>query len=223
MKAAKARTVASLSTPALRAASLHPGQTIRRRRQLLGWKSIELARRSGINPRTVNAIEFGRIKNPSLKGLESLAHTLGISMAALFSSVCPESDSVLLAGNQKGHHTIEFPKAGFRVICYLPFLTDLFIGKVIMNGHTTIDHTTLPTRGLVFVQAIIGKLGVRIDGTDHLVKEGNYLFFDAGVPHVYCNLHLREHTFLLVAAPSFHMTSKTRALARDSSRNKKRR
>lgn len=221
---AKASKVEALKAQDRLRRSLHPGKVIRDTRRLLGWKSIDLARRAGINPQTANAIEIGRIKNPALKSLEAMAHALGLSMAALFSNVQPPAERTMVVhGNQKGHHTLEFPKAGFRIICYLPFLADLFIGKVVVSGGTAIEHNILPTRGFVFVQAIIGKLGVRISGEDHLIREGHYLFFDAGVPHGYFNPQMRESTFLLTAVPSFLSASGARARREHSSRNKKRR
>lgn len=180
-----------------------PGEAIRHRREFLGWKAIELARRSGINPRTLDAIEKGRIESPSLRNLESIAQTLGISLAALFSTTESETDRIFLGGNQKGQQTLEFQKHGFRVVSYTPIGSNFFVGKVIVKAETCIEHQALPTSGMVFVQAIMGKLSVRFDGKDYLVKEGNYVFFDGCFSHSYHNPQFKESTFLLVTVPSF--------------------
>ena len=63
--------------------SIAPGQAIRARREILGWRAVELARRSGVNPRTLDAIEKGRIESPSLRNLGAIARALGISVATL--------------------------------------------------------------------------------------------------------------------------------------------
>ena len=180
-----------------------PGQVIRSRRELLGWKAIELSRRSGVNPRTLDAVEKGRIETPSLKNLESIASALGISLAALFSTVQSETDRVFVGGNQKGQQTLEFQKGGFRVVCYTPLIPQLFIGKVIVKGETRIEHRTLPTVGIIFAQTIMGKLSVGFDGKDYLVREGNYVLFDGHFPHSYYNPEPKESTFLLATTPSF--------------------
>ena len=46
--------------------SINPGRVIYDRRRELGLKAIELARRSRVNPRTLDAIEKGRIVTPSI-------------------------------------------------------------------------------------------------------------------------------------------------------------
>lgn len=184
----------------------HPGEVIRERRQLLGWKAVDLAKRAGVNPRTVNAVEKGRIRTPSLKNLESMSRVLGISLASLFSNNREENGSIFFSAGQKGHHTLDFKKEGFRVICYtplVPLVSDVFIGKVIVSGETEIKHEALPTRGMIFVQAIIGKLGLRFDGAEHLIREGNYVFFDGRFRHSFFNPQFREETFLLMTTPSF--------------------
>jgi len=182
---------------------IHPGQVIRSRRQWLGWKAVELARRAEVDPRTINAIEKERIKTPSLKNLVSLAHALDISVASLFSAPDPQENKIFLNGNQKGNHTLAFSKAGFRVICYSPMIPDLFVGKVILSLGTHVGHERLPTQGMIFAQPIIGKLRITFDGEEFLVREGSYVFFDGRFPHSYSNPELRESTFLLVTAPSF--------------------
>lgn len=186
--------------------SFHPGEVIRQRRQLLGWKAVDLAKRAGINPRTVNAIEMGRIQTPSLKNLESMTRVLGISLASLFSNSGENGGTAFFSAGQKGHHTLDFKKEGFRVFCYtplVPLVTDMFVGKVIMNGEAEVKHEILPTQGMIFVQAIIGKMGLRFDGAEHLIREGNYVFFDGRFPHSFFNPQLREAAFLLVTTPSF--------------------
>lgn len=180
-----------------------PGQVIRRRRQFLGWKAVELARKSGINPRTLDAIEKGRIESPSLRNLESISRSLGISTASLFSTSEENHDLFFLGGNQKGQSLLEFPKYGFRVVCYTPFVPNFFIGKVIVQGETKIERKVLPTSGMVFVQTIMGKLCVQFDGKEQFIREGNYAVFDGTFVHSFSNPQFKETTFLIVTSPSF--------------------
>lgn len=183
--------------------SILPGRIIEMRRKQLAFKGIELARLARINPRTLDAIEKGRIKSPSIENLSAIANALGVSVASLFVNENTENGFLFLSGDQKGQETLEFPKAGFRVVCYTPMVRNLFAGKVILKGETRIEHKTLPTTGMIFVQAIMGKLSVQFDGKDHLVREGNYAFFDGCFPHSFYNPQFKESTFLLVTTPSF--------------------
>ncbi len=187
-----------------RKSGIVPGQAIKYRRELLGWRAIELARRSGVNPRTLDAIEKGRIESPSLRNLEVIANALGVSVASFFAGTDPKSgDRIFIGGNQKGQHTLEFPKEGFRVICYTPLVPNFFVGKVILKPETHIKHQAFQTSGMIFAQAIMGKLSINFDGKDHLIREGNYAFFDGCFPHSYYNPQFKESTFLLVTSPSF--------------------
>lgn len=182
---------------------ISPGRVIRERRKLLGMKEINLARLAKMNPRTLDAIEKGRIRSPSIDSLNVLTKILGISMASLFSNGKTVDKSVFHAGNQKGHHTLEFPNKGFRIVSYTPLIPDFFVGKVILGGDVKIGPDALPTSGMIFVQAILGKLVVNFEGTDHLIKEGTYVFFDGRFAHSYHNPQPKENTFLLVTCPSF--------------------
>jgi transcriptional regulator with XRE-family HTH domain len=182
---------------------IQPGRVIRERRDALGLKAVDLARKASINPGTLDAIEKGRVQTPSLPMLVSLAKALEISVASLFSEEGNEAPAIFQLGNLKGLHTLEFPKNGFRIIRYTPVVRDCFIGKVILNGQTRINHDTLPTSGMIFVQAIIGKLIVCFDGRENLIREGNYAFFDGHFKHSFCNPQPKENSFFLVTVPSF--------------------
>jgi XRE family transcriptional regulator, regulator of sulfur utilization len=182
---------------------IDPGHVIRQKREQLGFKGVELAKRAGINPGTLDAIEKGRIKSPSLKNLNSIACAMNISMAALFVNNTSGDGELFVGGNQKGQHTIEFPKEGLRIVSYVPIVPTYFIGKVIIKGETRIEHKTLPTSGMIFVQTIMGKISIEFEGKDYLIREGNYVFFDGCFQHSFYNPHYKESTFLLVSSPSF--------------------
>jgi DNA-binding XRE family transcriptional regulator len=187
-----------------------PGSVIRMRREEVGLKSKELARRSGVNPITLSAIELGRIQSPSLKHLGSIANALGISMASLFTRAQDDPKKAFLLGNQKGEHLLSFPKKGVKVVCYTPMVYQLFVGKVILSGGKRIDQKVFPTTGMLYVQPILGKLNIDFDGSAYLIREGNYAFLDGSFPHAFSNpAASREASFLLVSTPSFIASPKT--------------
>ena len=179
-----------------------PGRVIRARRKEMGWKASDLARKSGVNARTLSAIEMGRIELPSLKHLHQISTSLGISIAALFAAQQKNPNLVFFVGNQKGTQKIDYLNDGFKIICYTPHLYELFVGKVILEGERRISREKLPLAGMLFVQTLLGKLAVVFEGKEHVVKEGGYVFLDGCLSHEFYNPLQSETSFLLVTAPS---------------------
>lgn len=57
---------------------------MRKRRKAAKLTLIELARRSGVNYSTAQAMESGRVKNSNIKYKEAIAKALGVSAADFF-------------------------------------------------------------------------------------------------------------------------------------------
>lgn len=66
----------------MRNESINIGETIRKRRQLLGLLQPQLASISGISTRTIQLVEMGKA-NPSLDTLIKLADPLGLTIKLL--------------------------------------------------------------------------------------------------------------------------------------------
>lgn len=80
------------------------GRVLKQIRQTRGLTQVELARRTGIDHRTITAIETGRILNPSLFNLKRLTQSLGITLKELFARTEAEEISSLFIGTQKGEY-----------------------------------------------------------------------------------------------------------------------
>ena len=59
------------------------GAGVRRRRESLGWKLPKLAKRSGLTPNYIGAVEIGH-REPSLSTMLKLAKGFGVPLAELF-------------------------------------------------------------------------------------------------------------------------------------------
>ncbi|OGW79616.1 MAG: hypothetical protein A3G33_07425 [Omnitrophica bacterium RIFCSPLOWO2_12_FULL_44_17] len=182
---------------------INPGDVIRRRRLALELREIDLAKAAGIQPGTLDAIEKGRVKNPSVSFLCSIAQALGISVASLFSEIEEGRDHRIFTGNQKGVHVLEFPKNGARIICYTPIEAGYFVGKVLLRPGAKIERKLLATKGHCFAQSIIGKLILEFDKKEYVVKEGDYVCFEGQFPYSFNNSQMKETSFLLITIPSF--------------------
>ncbi len=183
---------------------LAPGKVIRAKRESAGLRNADLARRTGIHPVTLSAIETGRIVTPSLKHLVSISKVLGISIASLFVEPRGSERPSFLLGTQKGEQFLDFPKYGFRIVCYTPMASSLFIGKVVLEAGRGLSGEEFRTSGSIYVQPILGKITIEFDGETRLVKEGGYAFFDGSFPYSISNAVASEPTsFLLITSPSF--------------------
>lgn len=186
-----------------RAAELGIGQVIRRFREAEGKRAIDVARMSGINPRTLAAIETGRIQNPSLDNLRTLAKCFGVTLADFFSHVEVSRSEEFYHGDQKGEYSLEFSKEGFRVISYVPVNPDFFIGKMVLGGKVKVGENRLPLAGSVFVHVIFGKLELQLRNQKFFVKEGSHFMFNGSASHILHNPLLKDCSLMLVTIPSF--------------------
>lgn len=178
------------------------GKAIRELRENQGLAQIQLSKQSGVDPRTLAAIEKGRIITPSLASLMQIAESLGVTLKDLFGRAEARSREALFLGNQRGEFVLEWPRQRFRIVSYLPKSSPLFIGKVILENKGLCDSKTIPFQGLVFLQIIFGKIEFHLEDTDHYLKEGQHIFFDGRLDYSLQNPALREATALLVTQPS---------------------
>ena len=110
------------------------GQTIRQMRLEREMNGINLCRKArDLDPRTLNAIEKGRIRNPSLQTLRSVAEGLGVLVSDLFRREELNQDFLFCQGTQKGAYEVSFPSMGVKAVVFTPFIRDFFCGKKVFN------------------------------------------------------------------------------------------
>ncbi len=183
------------------------GGTIRRLRQEKKLTGVELCRQAGnLDPRTLTAVEKGRIKNPSLATLEAVSRGLGVTVSEIFrkaegASGREEQDFYL--GSQKGAYQIDFPAWGAKVVSFTPLVKDFFCGKIILGSRKRINQTLLRHPLPVFVSVLVGRFELVVEGRSLSLKEGENLFFNGILKHSFYNPLQRESVLLMVTAPSF--------------------
>lgn len=180
------------------------GETIRRLRERAGLSGAELCRRSGrLDPRTLTAIEKGRIRNPSLASLQAVAQGLGCLVCDLFIPAEMELDRNFYVGSQKGVFQIKFPKLGLKIVSTTPPTVHFFCGKLILDPRRKVTGDFLKRPTPLFVEVVMGHVEFSIEGETVRLEEGENLFFNGGFRHTFRNLLNRESAFWLVTAPSF--------------------
>ena len=188
--------------------AVHPldmGQIVRCLRTEKGLSGVELCRRGkGIDPKTLTALEKGRIRNPSMGTLEALAKGFGMSVSDLFRRAEFDQRDYFSLGSQKGLYKIDLPSQGIQLISFTPLMEELFCGKMILEGQKQFDEKLFGRdgAGAFFIMTLIGQFEGEIEGRRVALKEGDNLYFYGGMRFRLANALQRNSTLLLVAVPS---------------------
>jgi transcriptional regulator with XRE-family HTH domain len=169
---------------------------------------MELCRRAGdLDARTLTAVEKGRIKNPSLKTLDSIARALEIPVSRIFREAEMAQPSHFYHGTQKGAFQMDWPERGIRLVSFAPLINEFFCGKLILAPRRE-DLNPFRRSGSIFLSVLVGQFEIRVEAALNVLKEGENVFFNANLEHkIYNPLH-RDSALLVVTAPSFLLASK---------------
>ncbi len=179
-------------------------ETVRSLRRAKGLSGAELCRRAkNLDPRTLTAVEKGRIRNPSIQTLQSLARGLGISVSDLFRQSELAMERYFQHGSQKGTFQMEFPSLGVKIVSFTPFIENFFCGKLILASKKRLEESLLKHNLPLFVWTLVGRFEVDIEGKKFNLKEGDNLFFHGRWKYSFTNPLHRESVLLMVTAPSF--------------------
>jgi len=182
---------------------LDVGRIVRRLREEKGLSGAELCRRGrGIEPKTLVALEKGRIRNPSIATLEALARGFGISVSDLFRQGELAEEKYFYLGTQKGAFRMDLPAKGVQLISFTPLVEAFFSGKLILESGRSFDETLFARGGAFFIMVLVGQVEGVVEGRKVLLKEGNNLFFSGEMTFCFSNPFQRNATLSLVTAPS---------------------
>lgn len=181
------------------------GAAIRELREEARMSAIELCRKASFDPRTLTAIEKGRIKNPSFQSLQKIAQGLGCFVTDLVSRAETKQEKNYHLGSQKGVYQMEFPKYGLKVVSATPPTPHFFCGKLILAPQRQVPREFFKKPTPLFAEVVMGKIEFQVDEAAVLLKEGENLFLHGASHWSFKNPLNRESAILLVTAPSlFH-------------------
>lgn len=184
-------------------ASINIGRTVRLLREAQRLTGAELCKRSGgLDPKTLTAVEKGRIKNPSIQTLEGLARGLGTTVSSLFRHAELGSEKYFLRGSQKGVFHLRFD-SGLELVSFTPFNQQMFCGKFIVAGRKTLDRSHVRFDGGAFAMTLVGAFKARIEQHELELQEGDNLYFRGAFEFSFYNPQHRNSVLLIMTAPSF--------------------
>ncbi|MFD0691064.1 helix-turn-helix domain-containing protein [Actinomadura fibrosa] len=166
---------------------------LRRARQERGLSLSELSRRSRIGKATLHQLEAGA-GNPTIETVFSLSRALEVPISDLLDRQEPSGPTVVRAADVevlRGEGVDLRPLRGIESGGAFFEVYDQQVragSRQDSLGHVGTEHT--------IVQA--GRLGVRVDGRDVELGPGDYVGFDARLPHAYTALEGTVRSVLLL-------------------------
>lgn len=183
--------------------SINIGRTVKLLREKQNLTGAELCKRSGgLDPKTLTAVEKGRIRNPSIQTLEGLARGLGMTVSAIFRQAELGSEKFFLRSSQKGVFHLQFG-SGIELVSFTPFTPGIFCGKFIVGGRKTLDRSLIHFDGVVFAMTLVGSFKVKMEQHELEIQEGENLYFRGSFDFSFYNPNYRNAVVLMVTAPSF--------------------
>jgi transcriptional regulator with XRE-family HTH domain len=170
------------------------GERLRQLRTERRLSQRDLAAQAGISTNSVSLIEREEI-SPSVSTLQSLASALNIKVSYFFDDeytgdvlLVKGSDRPVITGNGLIIEGVGKRLQGQEVE---PFLVTL--EPHAMSGERQVVHP-----GQEFVCCQEGKLEYLIDGQSYIVEKGDFLIFEATLPHIWRNPFDEPAKFILV-------------------------
>ena len=175
------------------------GGRVREFRRERGLTLEALAERSGVSRAMISKVERGE-KNPTLIVAAKVAEGLGVSLSQLVGIeerreviVVPRDRQMVMRDSRTGlERRLLSPTFGGRGV--------EFIRNVVPKGATSGEFP--PHRQGVEEYLVVenGRLKATLAGEEHLLEEGDALYFDADVPHRFDNAGEKECSYYLVIA-----------------------
>jgi transcriptional regulator with XRE-family HTH domain len=170
------------------------GSKLRVLRKERGWTQRELADQAGLSPNAVSLIERDEI-SPSVATLQSLATALKVKMSYFFDEDTQTEVMHVKAGQRPSLEskgvTIESVGKRLRGQEMEPFFISLTPGSE--SGHRYAVHS-----GHEFVYCARGRVEYEIDGEIYLLDEGDFLLFEAQLPHHWRNPTAEQAELILI-------------------------
>jgi transcriptional regulator with XRE-family HTH domain len=170
------------------------GTKLRALREERGLSQRELSTQAGISANAVSLIERDE-NSPSVATLQSLAQALGVKMSYFFEDDGPDKVLLVRADRRpflasKGTR-IESIGERLRQQEMEPFLISL-------DPHAGSGERQVVHSGHELVYCIEGRIEYVIDGEIYHLDAGDFLLFEAGMPHLWRNSSGYPARFLLV-------------------------
>lgn len=153
----------------------------------------ELARRSGIGKATLSALESG-VGNPTIETIFGLAHALEVRISDLLEQRNDQGITIVRAAEQTQLRGLAVDLRALQTLELRAARLEIYEQQIREGrrqhslGHIGTEHTIVQ----------VGRLNVEVDSTSVDLGPGDYIRFDASLPHSYLALDECVHSTLLL-------------------------
>ena len=170
------------------------GERLRTLRAERNLSQRALAQLAGISPNSISLIERDET-SPSVATLQNLATALQVRVSYFFQDESEQSILHVKSGQRSAVDSqgVRIESIGSRIPSQEiePFLVQL-------APHTSSGERQVIHAGHEVVYCVTGRLEYYIDGTVYLVERGDFLVFEASLPHLWRNPFDETAEFLLI-------------------------
>jgi transcriptional regulator with XRE-family HTH domain len=175
------------------------GGVLKQARLKKGFTLDDVATRCGYSKALISRIENNNVF-PSIESLSKIAEVLGIPLYEIFATVPFKDHVVLRKGNREkfrvsdGEFDMEFLVSDPRSAGMLPIL---YSGEP--KAHST--HRMGEHAGQEWSLITKGRVEITIGDRKYLLKEGDSIYFNSGIPHKYVNVGKEQANGVCVTIP----------------------
>lgn len=173
------------------------GARVKELRRGLGLSLEEMAGRSGVSRAMLSKVERGE-KNPTLVVAAKVAEALGVSLSRLLGQ---EERREVVVVRERERLVARDPETGFERQLLSPSFAGRgveFVRNVVPEGSTSGEFPAHRRGVEEYVVVEAGRLRAVLGGEEHLLREGDALYFEADVPHRFDNAGEGSCSYYLV-------------------------
>ena len=173
------------------------GSRVRELRRRKGQTLNELAEASGVSRAMISKVERGE-KNPTLVVAAGISEGLGVTLSQLVG--IEERREVVVVPRDR-RMVMRDPETGFQRQLLSPTFGNRaieFIRNVIPKNSTSGEFPPHKRGVQEYVVVEKGRLAAILDGEEHVLEEGDALYFEADVTHRFDNLGVGDCSYYLV-------------------------
>ena len=177
------------------------GEKMRALRWQKRLKLVEVARSARLSPALVSKIERGK-SVPSLAALFSIAQALEVGLSFFFPK--PQSKTAVVSRQKDRIRLPELPKGRDSAYDFECLSFEVFESKLngyyaeLKSNRASRPHTH-PGHELLYV--LRGNLRMMIHRDEHILHEGDSIYFESGVPHSYARVGSDVTHVLVITIP----------------------
>ncbi len=173
------------------------GSRVRELRRRKGQTLNELAEASGVSRAMISKVERGE-KNPTLVVAAGISEGLGVTLSQLV-GIEVRREVVVVPRDRR--MVMRDPETGFQRQLLSPTFGNRaieFIRNVIPEGSTSGEFPPHKRGVQEYIVVEKGRLAAILDGEEHVLEEGDALYFEADVTHRFDNLGVGDCSYYLV-------------------------